>query len=158
MAIDPELVHAGSEEDEDPEVLLLSRSHRTKGHAVVMTETLSGEVTERQTTGGDSLSALVPTKAVPSSSLQLIQSTSNRAPQWRFQSKVSLLGLSRLNFPLQEFYLLLCHSHLRARSSLTREMTMFTETMCTLLLIPTNILIWLKRRRALRRLQRVHPV
>jgi len=70
LAIDPELVHAGSEEDEGTEVPLLPRSHRTKGPAVVMTEALLGEVTERQTTRGDSSSAPVPTKVVPSSSFQ----------------------------------------------------------------------------------------
>ena len=70
LTIDPELVHAGSEEDEDPEVPLLSRSRRTKGPAVVMTEALPGKITERQTTRGDSSSAPVPTKVVPSSSFQ----------------------------------------------------------------------------------------
>jgi len=68
LALDPELVHEGFEEDEFPVVPLLSRSCQTKGPAVVMTEALLGEVTERQTTGGDSSSAPVPTKVVPSSS------------------------------------------------------------------------------------------
>jgi len=68
LALDPEPVHAGSEEDEGSKVPLLLRSRRTKGPAVVTVEALPGEVTERQTTGGDSVSASVPTKIVPSSS------------------------------------------------------------------------------------------
>jgi len=38
LATDRELVHAGSEEDEGPNVPLLPRSRRTKGPAVVITE------------------------------------------------------------------------------------------------------------------------
>ena len=70
LAIDLELVHVGFEEDEGPEVSLLSRSHQTKGPVVVMTEISVGEVIERQTTSGDFLSAPVSIKVVSSSSLQ----------------------------------------------------------------------------------------
>ena len=45
--VDPEPIHAGSEEDEDSEIPLHPRSHRTKGPAVVTIEELSEEVTER---------------------------------------------------------------------------------------------------------------
>jgi len=68
LAIDPEPVHAGSEEDEDSEVPLLLRNHRTKGPVVIMTEVLLTEVTGRQTSGGEPAS--VSTEVVPSSSFQ----------------------------------------------------------------------------------------
>ena len=68
LDVDPEPVHVSSKGDEGSKVPLLSRSHRTKGPTVVMAEALPGEVTKRQTTRGDSLSASVPTKTVASSS------------------------------------------------------------------------------------------
>ena len=70
LAIDPELVHADSEGDEGPEVPLLPRIRRTKGHTVIMIEISQGEVTERQTTDSNSLLAPVPVKAVSSSAFQ----------------------------------------------------------------------------------------
>jgi len=45
LSIDPEPVHASSEEEESSEILLLPRSRRTKGPAVVTTETLLEEAT-----------------------------------------------------------------------------------------------------------------
>jgi len=65
LAIDPEPVHEGSKEDEDSEIPLLSRSHRTKGPAVISTEVLPVELTGRQTSGGEPVS--VSTEVVPSS-------------------------------------------------------------------------------------------
>ena len=47
LAIDPEPVHVGSEENEDSEVPLLSRSHRIKGPAMITMEVLLAEVTGR---------------------------------------------------------------------------------------------------------------
>ena len=47
LAIDPELVRACSEENECPEVPLLSRSRQTKGPTVVITKVSLGEVIER---------------------------------------------------------------------------------------------------------------
>ena len=47
LAIDPEHVHAGSEEDEDSEIPLLSRSGRTKGPAVILTKARPTEDTGR---------------------------------------------------------------------------------------------------------------
>ena len=67
LAVYPEPVHASSKVDEGPKVPLLPRSRRIKSPAVVTTEALLGGVTERQTTGGDSVSASVPTKTIPSS-------------------------------------------------------------------------------------------
>ena len=52
LAIDAEPIHAGSEEDKGSKVPLLSRSHRTKGHAVITTEALPMEVIEGQTLEG----------------------------------------------------------------------------------------------------------
>jgi len=71
LAIDPELIHAGSKENEGPEVPLLLQSRRTKGPAVVMTEISPGKVKKRQTTGGDSSFAPVPIKFVSSSSFSV---------------------------------------------------------------------------------------
>jgi len=59
ITIDPEYVHAGSEEDEGSEVPILLRSHRTKGPAVITMEAVMAEVTERQTTRCDPIPCLL---------------------------------------------------------------------------------------------------
>ena len=68
LAIDREPVNAGFDENEDSEVPLLSRSHRTKGPAVIMMEARLTEVTRKQTSREGPVS--VSTEVVPSSSFQ----------------------------------------------------------------------------------------
>jgi len=68
--VDPELVHASSEEDEDSEIPLHPRSRQFKGLAVITAEKLPEGVTKRQATGADSMPAPVSTKIAPSVSLQ----------------------------------------------------------------------------------------
>ena len=46
--VEPEPVHAGSEEDEDSKILLHLRSHLTRGLAIVTVEELLEETAERQ--------------------------------------------------------------------------------------------------------------
>ena len=43
FVVDPEPIHAGSEENEDSKIPLHPRSHQTKGPIVVMVEELSEE-------------------------------------------------------------------------------------------------------------------
>ena len=70
LEVDPEPIHAGSKEDEYSEILLCLNSRQTNGPVVVKVEDLSEKVTERQTTGDESVPTLVPAKIVPSGSLQ----------------------------------------------------------------------------------------
>ena len=68
LVVDPEPIHAGSEENENSEIPLHPRSYQRKDPAVVTVEELSEEVIERKVTGGDSVLAPVPAKIAPSSS------------------------------------------------------------------------------------------
>ena len=90
---------------------------------MVTTEALPEEVTERQATGGDFVSVLVPTKAAPSSSFlshgKTVDPTDIQSgPSVEMMSSVEvpklrpLLGLLGLNFPLLEYYFLPCHPRL----------------------------------------------
>ena len=65
--VDPEPIHAGSEEDEDFNIPLHLRSRQTKGPVVVTVEELSEEAIEKQ--ADESMPALVPAKIAPSGSL-----------------------------------------------------------------------------------------
>ena len=60
--VEPEPTYACSEEDEDSEIPLRSRSRRTRGPTLVTIEELLKETAERQVIRDEPVPSLVPTK------------------------------------------------------------------------------------------------